>query len=852
MKLFLCLTIIWSCAQAFGQPVQQNLGGKNWNFREKASLLWRPATVPGTVHTDLMAAKAIPDPFYRDNERKVQWISNLDWEYKLEFIPDPMVSAKPAIDLVFEGLDTYATVFLNDSLILSTSNMFLQHRIEVKRLLKQGSNQVRVLFRSPIKGALSDLLDNPQTLTATSDAMPLNTSPYTRKAGYHFGWDWGPRLVTSGIWRPVYLEGHDHTTIDQVFLETKSISRKYANISGRYRISNPSEGMLLKVQFGDLVRRFPLKTNRKAVEDSFSLTIPDPAIWWSNGLGAQPLYPVKVEIVRKSEVLDFKSFRFGIRTIDVVHKPDADGKSLYVKLNGKPVFMKGSNYIPQDNFLNRVGEDEYRQLLLSARDANLNMLRVWGGGAYESDRFYQLCDSLGLLVWQDFMFACALYPGTDSFRKSVEEEVRQNVRRLRNHPSIALWCGNNENETAWFRKWITGGMPLGRSDSLVVRQDMKNLFHNWIPSVLRQEDPNRFYTRSSPSANDDAIAPEKKGFGDAHDWHVWFASGDYRQYANTVSRFQSEYGYQSFPAMSTIRQFSFETDWQEDSEIMDVHQKHPGGTSKIKKFASRFYPKARNFNDFVYISQLQQAEAMRFAIETHRSSMPYCMGTLFWQLNDCWPAVSWSSIDYSGTWKACHYFVKKANEGFQVVARVQNDTVRVSMVNETMEPILAHTLEVKWLQFDGKVLFSNSLPLGKEALVGSMKVNKVKIGLLKGTTSMMDTSSTVVVISVLDNKGNLLSKDLQYLTVPKHMSLDRAQLKSEFRKIPGGFRLELSSKTLVKNLMITCDDPTVQFSDNYFDLLPGEQIGIECRGLIEPELKYFAFRCLNDIIRENP
>jgi beta-mannosidase len=447
------------------------------------------------------------------------------------------------------------------------------------------------------------------------------------------------------------------------------------------------------------------------------------------------------------------------------------------------------------------------------------------------------------------MFACALYPGTDSFRKSVEEEVRQNVRRLRNHSCIALWCGNNENETAWFRKWITGGMPLGRSDSLVVRQDMKNLFHNWIPSVLSQEDPNRFYTRSSPSANDDAIAPEKQGFGDAHDWYVWFATGDYRQYANTVSRFQSEYGYQSYPAMSTIRQFSFETDWYEDSEILDVHQKHPGGTSKIRRFASGFYPKARNFNDFVYISQLQQAEAMRFAIETHRSAMPYCMGSLYWQLNDCWPAVSWSSIDYLGTWKACHYFVKKANESFRVVARVQNDTVRVSLVNERMDPMLAQSLEVKWLQFDGKVIFSSKQPLDREALIGSMKVNKVKIGLPKAASGKIDTASTVVVISVLDNNGKLLSKDFQYLTVPKYFSLAPSQLKTEFRKIPGGFRLELSSTTLVKNLMITCDDPKVQFSDNYFDILPGEQVGIDCRGLIEPALKYFSFRCLNDIIR---
>ncbi|HPI09789.1 MAG TPA: hypothetical protein PLK63_02055, partial [Catalimonadaceae bacterium] len=636
------------------------------------------------------------------------------------------------------------------------------------------------------------------------------------------------------------------------FLETRSISGKNAKISGRYRVLNPAKGMQLRIAFGEQVKFFPVKDGIQSVEDSFLLNIPDPHVWWSNGLGDQPLYPVRVELVRNKDVLSFKAFRYGIRTLEVVHAPDAGGKSFYVKLNGKPVFIKGANYIPQDNFLPRVRDGNYLHLLNSAREANMNMLRVWGGGVYENERFYQICDSLGLLVWQDFMFACALYPGTDSFRKSVEEEVRQNVRRLRNHACIALWCGNNENETAWFRKWITGGMPLSRNDSLVIRQDMKNLFQVWIPSVLKQEDPNRFYTRSSPSANDDAIVPEKKGFGDAHDWHVWFGTGDFRQYAKTVSRFQSEYGYQSFPAMSTIRRFSQEMDWYEDSEIMDAHQKHPGGTSKIRKFASGFYPKARNFSDFVYISQLQQAEAMRFAIETHRSSMPYCMGSLYWQLNDCWPAVSWSSIDYYGTWKASHYFIKKANESFRVVARIQNDTVFVSILNETNYAIRHHSLGVRWLRFDGEILYSSKLPLDQEAWIGSMEVKQVKIGLPKVGSGKIDTTSTVAVISVLDNKGNRLSQDIQYLTVPKNLSLDPAQLKSEFRKIPSGYRLELSSKTLVKNLMITCDDPDLLFSDNYFDLLPGEKVEIECQGLKELTLKNFSFRSLNDIIRENP
>ena len=809
--------------------------------------------MPGTIHTDLMAVKAIPDPNQRDNEKWVQWVSNMDWEYKSEFELLPDIETKQNVQLVFKGLDTYAEVFLNGKSILSSDNMFLEHRIDVKSLLKKGKNEIRIVFISPLKAALPELAGNKQVLPAINDAMPLKTSPYTRKAGYHYGWDWGPRLVTSGIWRPVTLEGFNDARIENVFLETSKIDKLTALLKGNVTVDKFSTSPLsLKIQIGKKLLNLSitdLKSGTSIVP--FQIQIDKPELWWTNGLGKPHLYDVQVLLLNGSKRVDVNNFHFGIRTVEVIHEMDASGKSFYFKLNGLPVFMKGANYIPQDNFLPEVSDHRYRKLLSAAKDANMNMLRVWGGGIYENDVFYNLCDSLGLMVWQDMMFACTMYPGTEKFRNSVEAEVGQNIRRLRNHPSIALWCGNNENETGWLKRWMMGGIPYSKSDSTTIYNDHKVLFHTLIPKIINKEDPGRFYTRSSPSANDDGIAPDKKGFGDIHDWHVWFGSGDYRKYENNVSRFQSEYGFQSFPAMETIRKFSEERDWFEDSDVMDVHQKHTNGNSKIRKFASQFYPKPGNFAEFVYISQLQQAEAMRFAVETHRKNMPYCMGSLYWQLNDCWPAASWSSIDYYGKWKATHYFVKKANAQQIVVVRLNKDTVKTTLVNDALERLPVHSIDVKWVGFDGKVHLSNSRLLNKTESIGSMSSWTVKI-LKPDPGFTLDSFKTLVIVSVLDSKGKVLSRDHQYLKLPKYLSLPEVKLEKKLEEIPSGYRLTLNSSSLVKNLLIEIEAPDIHFSDNYFDVLPGESISLEIKTDKKLLIKDLSFSSLNDVLNRKP
>ena len=825
--LFLFLICLIFYLELIAQPIIQDLTLNQWQFKERRNTNWRPAQVPGTVHTDLMASKALPDPFWRDNEKWVQWVSNLDWEYKTEFLLQPNLLAKSHINLVFKGLDTYAEVFLNGKSILKTENMFLEYRVDAKPYLKKGVNELNIIFTSPLKAALPDLVSNPQALPATNDAMALKTSPYTRKAGYSYGWDWGPRLVTSGIWRPVFIEAADEAELNEVFLSTKKIDGKNAIISGFISLKNTVSGSYqCEIELGKTRKTITVSDSGRGRKIPFEFQVSSAQFWWTNGLGNPFLYNVKASLSINKTIIDQKNFKFGIRKLEVVHEMDKDGKSFFFKLNGRPVFMKGANFIPLDNFLPRIGEERYLKTLVSAKNANMNMLRVWGGGVYEDDRFYSICDSLGILVWQDFMFACTMYPGTEKFKKLVKEEVKQNVVRLRNHACMAVWCGNNENETGWLKRWIRGGIPYSKADSIEIYGDYKTLFHTIIPEIVKAEDPSRYYTRSSPSANDDNVKPDKIGFGDMHDWFVWFGTGDYRKYKNNVSRFQSEYGYQSFPSMQSIKKFSEPQDWFEDSDVMDVHQKHPNGNSKIRNFSSQFYNKPKDFETFTYVSQLQQAEAMKYAIETHRGRMPYCMGSLYWQLNDCWPAASWSSIDYYGTWKATHFFAKKANEPLILHASIGGDTLNVSIVNEARGDYVVDGLEATWYNFEGKELTRQEYLFNHEKVVDNEVWNK-KLTLKRSNWSPADSTSMFLIINTNPKKGSPILTNHIFYKLPKDLKLKEVPIQADLQKAGNVFRLKLKSEYLVKNLYISHKSVSIHFSDNYFDLLPGRAKEVE-------------------------
>jgi len=472
-------------------PLSRQELHRDWEFRMVGDEKWLPATVPGVVHTDLLNGGVIEDPFYRTNEKDLQWIGEEDWEYRTEFTVEEPLFNMDHVELVLEGLDTYADVYLNDSLVLSADNMFLEWQVDCKSILIQGANEMRVVFKSPVESAMSKWEALPYRLPASNDGGEEQVSVFTRKAPYHYGWDWAPRLLTSGIWRPVYLEAWDHARIKDVQVIQKSITEKEAQYDIVFEVESDGSEKEMELFVGGTSKSVLVKegTNFETV----SFVIKDPKLWWTNGLGEQNLYNLNCSLKLRGKVIDREDKRIGVRTLELVRQKDTIGESFFFKLNGQPVFMKGANYIPQDVFLPRVSRDQYRHLIESAAECNMNMIRVWGGGIYERDMFYDLCDEYGILVWQDFMFACSMYPGDADFLSSVEKEVSQQVKRLRNHPSLALWCGNNEVDVAWHNWGWQKQYEINSVDSAKIWADYLNLFEELIPKVVSRLNPHTAY-----------------------------------------------------------------------------------------------------------------------------------------------------------------------------------------------------------------------------------------------------------------------------------------------------------------------------------------------------------------------
>ncbi|MES1205038.1 MAG: glycoside hydrolase family 2 protein, partial [Pseudomonadota bacterium] len=615
--------------------MRRELGGP-WTFHKVTPPAapaepWLPATVPGCVHTDLFANGKIGDPFYRLNEKDQQWIDRESWEYRTTLDAGAETLGRERVELVFHGLDTYADVFVNGVSVLQTTNMFRTWRVDVKGHLKAGDNVLVVRFRSPILQVKPTYDRLGYKLPAANDQATEMVSMLTRKAPYHYGWDWGPRFVTSGIWRAVELDAWDAARIDdvQVFqqqLDTTAArltvkARVQATRGGRARITVALAGAAAPLGAVDAELR--PGSNDVAVP----VRIDNPQRWWPNGLGPQHLYAVETTLAIAGIARDQRRTRVGLRTVEVVHERDKDGKSFTVKVNGAPVFMKGANWIPADSFVTRMTNDRYKWLLHSAADAHMNMVRVWGGGIYEDDRFYELCDELGLLVWQDFMFGCSMYPGDTAFVEDVRQEAIENVRRLRNHPSLALWAGNNEIEAAWHSWGWPFKFHLSRAVQDKLWTDYKKLFHELLPAVIAAEDPGRFYTRSSPSANDDTVPPNKLNFGDMHYWGVWHAEEPYTKYAANTSRFMSEYGFQSFPDLASVARYTVPGDWDIESPVMLSHQRHPRGNQLIRTYLQRDFRKPKDFPSFLYVGQVLQATVIQFAAEAHRRQMGHNWGS---------------------------------------------------------------------------------------------------------------------------------------------------------------------------------------------------------------------------------
>ncbi len=807
--------------------VQDELRGP-WSFRQEGGEpAWSRATVPGCVHTDLFAAGRVPDPFRGVNERDLQWIERCNWEYVAIFHADDELLARERVDLWCKGLDTYAEVLCNGTHLFSANNMFREWRADLKGVLRRGANQLAVCFRSPVEEVRAAYDSLGHVLPAANDQAERMVSMFTRKAPYHYGWDWGPRFVTAGIWRPIFLDAWDGARIDDVQVVQEELTDARATLRMTATIVASRAGrarVTFSVGPGQTTATAEAALDPGANEVACTIAIDRPERWWPNGLGKPRLYAVDAALALEGDPapIDRRTVRFGLRTIEVDHRRDAAGKTFTVSVNGAPTFMKGANYIPSDSFLPRVSDERYRDLVQSAADANMNMLRVWGGGVYEDDRFYDACDEAGILVWQDFMFACSMYPGDEAFVENVRHEAIENVRRLRNHPSLALWAGNNEIEVAWHRwSWQTkfGLSPAAQSG---LWADYRRLFHELLPAIVAEHDPGRFYTRSSPSANDDAVVPDTLGFGDMHFWGVWHAEKPYEEYARHVSRFMSEYGFQSFPELETVASYAPEGEWRIDSPIMLAHQRHPRGNELVRTYMERDFRTPRDFDSFLYVSQVLQALIIEFAAEAHRRAMPHNAGSLYWQLDDCWPVASWSGIDYFGRWKALHYFARRFFAPVLVSVVEEGGAVAVAVVSDRRERFSA-SLALRLVDFEGRELWSDARDVVVEGNGSQVHATLPRAALLGGRAP----TRVVLVAEIFAGAAGVangvpIGRGLHYFVKIRDMELADPELRVEVSGESSAIEVRVTARRLAKNVRLRAEPSDGRFDDNYFDLLAGE------------------------------
>jgi beta-mannosidase len=811
-----------------------------WTFHRVAAATvpaepWLPAKVPGCVHTDLFANGKIGDPFFRLNEKDQQWIDHESWEYRTTVKVDGEIMSRDVVEIVFHGLDTYAEVFLNGVSVLSTTNMFRTWRVDVKRHLKTGDNDLLVRFQSPILHVKPTYDHLGYKLPAANDQAVEMVSMLTRKAPYHYGWDWGPRFVTSGIWRPVEIDAWDQARLDdvQIFQQHLDATTAKLSVNARVQASRPGRASI-SVALASGAPLGHVETDLKVGRNDIAVPvrINNPQRWWPNGLGAPTLYSFETVIVAGGVTRDRARTRFGLRTLEVVHERDKEGKSFTIKVNGAPVFMKGANWIPADSFVTRMTDDRYRWLLHSAANAHMNMIRVWGGGIYEDDRFYDLCDELGILVWQDFMFACSMYPGDAAFLEDVRREAIENVRRLRNHPAMALWAGNNEIESAWHGWGWPGKFHLSRSVQDQLWTDYKKLFHDLLPSVISTEDPGRFYTRSSPSANDDAIVANKLGFGDMHYWGVWHAEEAYTKYAANTGRFMSEYGFQSFPDLPAVARYTAPSDWDITSPVMLSHQRHPRGNQLIQTYLKRDFRAPKDFASFLYVGQILQATVIQYAAEAHRRQMGRNWGSLYWQLDDCWPVASWSGIDYFGRWKALHYAAKRFFAPVLVSVVEDADAVQVWGISDRRTDA-AVQLTVRLLDFNGHQIWRRDQDV---RLVGNS--SRAYLTLAKRDALASADPAHVVLVAELTEGGKRLSRSVFSFVKTKDLDLPAPELQLGVEaRADATFAIKITARKLARAVHLTSMDAVDGkmvgvdgfFDDNDFDLLPGETAMVSFR-----------------------
>ncbi len=791
-----------------------DLGGM-WELRQGGQDEAIPATVPGCVHTDLLAAGRIEDPFFRDNENRLQWIGHTDWAYAREFnVPEAFLRSQ-RVALRCEGLDTLAEIRLNGRKLAAANNMYRTWEFDVAPLLRPGANRIEVRFRSAEREGAR--LQKAHPVPGLDKRVEVQGKNWLRKEPCNFGWDWGPKLVTCGIWRDIALVAFDTARVTDVHIRQQHGKGKAVTLNLAAAVEAVASGAKLTAAVRVTLDGTPVAEAAAPVRRngaSCELTVKQPQLWWPNGWGEQPLYEVTVDLLDAAgNRVDTVTKRIGLRSMRLVREKDQWGESFYFEVNGKACFAKGANWIPADAFATRMTRDRYAHLIRSAADANMNMLRVWGGGIYEDDAFYDLCDEMGVLVWQDFMFACNAYPTfNEAWMDSVAAEAVDNVRRLRHHPCIAFWCGNNELEqcnvgpewTAWKMSW-SAYTPL--ADTL-------------LGDVVQREDPDRAYWPSSPhSPCGDRADFNNPTCGDAHLWNVWHGKKPFEWYRTCEHRFNSEFGFQSFPEPKTVRDYTEPQDRNVTSYVMEHHQRSGIGNVTIMQYMLDWFRLPGDFDSTLWLSQILHGMAMKYAVEHWRRSKPRGMGTLYWQLNDCWGVASWASIDYYGRWKATHYLARHFNAPLllSAVEDPAKGTVELHVTSDRLTPAKG-TIRWTLTDLDGNTAASDTAAV-------TIPANRSKRALRIELDEPLKAAGNRewILWCELEVDGTVVSRNLATFARPKHLDLRDPEIDAKVKdNKDGSFAVTLTAKKPALWAWCELANTDAEYSDNFVHLRPGD------------------------------
>lgn len=762
--------------------------------------------IPGTVLSGLLAAGKIKDPFYRTNEDATRALFWKDYVFTRTFDVDEELLAQQHIVLVCEGLDTLAEISINGTFLAKTDNMHRTWKFQAKKLLHPGKNEIQIVFRS----VLRFIEDYPYEAHKKINYIPCGSmkgNQLLRKAHSMFGWDWGPQTIDAGIFRDIYLQGYSHARIEDIRIHQQHA--KNVSVQTSITLSESVPGQKLCVELSEDGADKPLqtklcKTNADGVA-AVDFVIENPKLWWPNDYGDQPLYIVRTTLLDEDGTsLESITRRIGLRTLTISQEKDEWGNEFAFCVNGVKIFTRGGNYIPDDCLYTRITEKKLDYILESCRRAHFNCVRVWGGGYYPSDAFYDLCDEKGLIVWQDLMYACNVYDVTDAFAENCRQETYDNVRRLRHHASLGLWCGNNEIESAWDH-W--GDF---QKETPYLRADYIRLFEEVLPKAVQEADGETFYWHSSPSSGGCFDNPDDANRGDTHYWDVWHGQKPFTDYRKYFFRFCSEFGFQSFPCAKTVNSFTLEDDRNIFSRVMESHQKNDAANGKMLYYLSENLRYPKDLTHLLYASQVLQGMAIKYGVDHWRRNRGRCMGTLYWQINDNWPAPSWSSIDYFGRWKALHYMAQKFYAPHAVSMTLEDHRCHIYFSNESFETT-EYSLTLSIRDLSGNVLETYETK-GNSPAFSAIETAVVDI------CSWEDQKDDVFLEAVIHTKDQKVLKDVETLVPYKYLNLKNPVISTEAKETNDAFILHISSDCFAPFVALDFDDADVIFSDNFFHL----------------------------------